>query len=128
MVGRLAFPSNPAGEAGRSIGRLSCVSRGGADGLTRVVGCAPFWRLGNRACGCHQAGEGNADCSTHWHCIAPFLPGIPLPRATKNAMPIVLDGRGNAERCRPGLSPTNPGVVGRYSKVRYAKTLLSTFT
>src|SRR6267143_5167371 len=92
MVGRPAFLRIPTGEAARSIGRHFSVSRGRTGGLTRVVGCALFWRISYRAGGCHQAREGNTDRSTHWHCI--LLAGHPFA-ARKEArcpMPITLDG------------------------------------
>src|SRR6516162_2928850 len=58
-----------------------CVSRSDTDGL----GCALFWRLGNRAGGCHQARERNTDRSTHWHCIVSFL--LRILDATNLAVP-----------------------------------------
>src|SRR5271168_639189 len=96
--------------------------------VARMVRHTFVRRLGDRAGGDHQKRERNTHRSTHWHCIAPLLAGTPSSRAIAVRPPCqsYWDGRGNADQCLPGLSPTNRvGEVGR-SKAKQAKTPVST--
>jgi hypothetical protein len=70
-------------ETPRLIGRHFCLFLAEVGSLIRVMGCALLRRFAYRAGGCHQTREGNADRSTHRHCVASFSLGIPLPRANE---------------------------------------------
>src|SRR5215469_2307247 len=104
------------GKAARGIGRIFCVSEGDTGRLTRVVRCAVFSNLGHCTGRCHQTREGNTDRSTQWHRIVSFWLDIPCPRTRKYCpMPIMLDGRRNADRCFARLSEMDRALKVGYS-------------